>query len=105
MSESGLRLILTTAPPERAPELARTLLDAKLIGCCNLVPGVRSLYWWAGAIHDDAEVVMLMESPVERVEQAVERLAAAHPYEVPKILVIDPLSANAPYLAWLRDVT
>lgn len=102
---TSLRLILTTAPPERAPELARTLLEAKLIGCCNLIPGVRSLYWWEGAIQDDAEVVLLMESPVEHVERAVERLAAIHPYSVPKILVIDPASANAPYLAWLRDVT
>lgn len=99
---SGLRLIVCTAPAERAPELARALLEARLIGCANLIPAVRSLYWWEGAIHDEAEVVMLMETPAERVTQAVAALEHTHPYRVPKILVLEPDSVNSPYLDWLR---
>jgi periplasmic divalent cation tolerance protein len=98
----GLRLIVCTAPIDQAPALARELLEAKLIGCANLIPEVRSLYWWEGAIQDDAEIVMLMECPVERVDEAVAALAAAHPYDVPKILVIVPSAVNRPYLEWLR---
>lgn len=99
---SGLRLIVCTAPAERAPELARALLEARLIGCANLIPAVRSLYWWQGAIQDDAEVVMLMETPAERAAEALIALERAHPYDVPKILVIEPESVNQPYLDWLR---
>jgi len=105
MSESGLRLIVCTAPSEAAPGLARELLEAKLIGCANLIPSVRSLYWWDGAIQDDGEVVMLMECPVEGADAAREALAAAHPYDVPKILVLEPSAVNQPYLDWLRAVT
>lgn len=100
--ESGLRLIVCTAPPDRADKLARALLDERLIGCCNLIPAVRSLYWWEGAIQDEAEVVMLMETPIERLDAALAALECAHPYQVPKILVFAPDSAHAPYLAWLR---
>jgi periplasmic divalent cation tolerance protein len=99
---SGLRLIVCTAPADRAPALARTLLEARLIGCANLIPAVRSLYWWQGAIQDDAEVVMLMETPAERAAEAVAALERVHPYSVPKILVIEPESVNPPYLEWLR---
>jgi periplasmic divalent cation tolerance protein len=99
---SGLRLIVCTAPAERAHELARALLEARLIGCANLIPAVRSLYWWQGAIQDDAEVVMLMETPAERAAEAVAALERAHPYSVPKILVIEPEQVNLPYLDWLR---
>jgi periplasmic divalent cation tolerance protein len=105
MSDPGLRLLLCTAPAEAAPQIARTLLEAKRIGCANLIPAVRSLYWWEGAIQDDGEVVMLMECPAEGVAQAVAELERAHPYQVPKIMVITPESINAPYLEWLRGVT
>jgi periplasmic divalent cation tolerance protein len=105
MPDAGLRLLSCTAPADAAPTIARALLEAELIGCANLIPAVRSLYWWDGAIQDDAEVVMLMECPRERADEAVAVLERLHPYEVPKILVIAPESVNAPYLAWLRTVT
>lgn len=100
--DSGLRLLVCTAPADKAPELARMLLERRLIGCANLIPTVRSLYWWEGAIQDDAEVVMLMETPTERSGEAVVALEQAHPYSVPKILVLAPESVNLPYLDWLR---
>lgn len=105
MPEAGLRLLICTAPADLAPTVARTLLEAKLIGCANLIPGVRSLYWWEGEIEDDAEVVMLMECTTEDVSRAVAELERVHPYKVPKILVIAPDSVNPPYLEWLRAVT
>ena len=100
--DAGLRLLLCTAPADAAPGLARALLEAKLIGCANILPGVRSLYWWDGAIQDDLEVVMLMETPTARAAEAVAALARAHPYAVPKILTLEPEAINEPYLAWLR---
>ncbi len=100
--DSGLRLLVCTAPAERAPALAHMLLERRLIGCANLLPGVRSLYWWEGAIQDDAEVVMLMETPSERCGEAVAALQQAHPYSVPKVLVLAPESVNLAYLEWLR---
>ena len=75
------------------------------MGCGNLIPGVVSLYRWEGQIERDDEVVMLMETTAELVGKATERLRALHPYDVPKIIVIDPASAEADYLAWLRAVT
>jgi len=104
MPDSALRLIICTAPDDAAAALARKLLDAELIGCANLLAGARSLYRWAGEIQDDSETVMLMECPVETTATAVAALDAAHPYEVPKILVVAPEQVNQPYLDWLRGV-
>ncbi len=102
--DPGLRLLVCTAPAEAAPKLARALLEARLIGCANLIPAVRSLYWWDGAIQDDGEVVLLIETPAELAQEAAAALAQEHPYEVPKILTLTPEAVNAPYLAWLREV-
>lgn len=105
MSDSGLRLLICTAPADAAPTIARTLLEAKLIGCANLIPAVRSLYWWDGAIQDDAEVVMLMECRAEAASEASAALERVHPYDVAKILIVAPEAVNGPYLDWLRRVS
>jgi periplasmic divalent cation tolerance protein len=99
-----VKIILCTAPPQGAAKLARTLLDEKLIGCCNILPGVRSLYVWEGAVQDEREELMLMESTDALVDRAMSRLEELHPYSVPKVTSISADSVNAPYLKWLGEV-
>jgi periplasmic divalent cation tolerance protein len=100
-----VRIILATCSPDRAEGLAVQLLEEHLVGCCNILPGVRSLYWWEGELCRDEEVLMLMESAADRVEAATERMAELHPYDVPKIVVLDPEHCDPRYLAWLHSVT
>ncbi len=100
-----MRVIFATCSAERAEGLATQLLEERWVGCCNLLPGARSLYWWEGELCRDEEVVMLMETTAEQSEAAVARLAELHPYDVPKIVVLDPESCAPPYLDWLRSVT
>ena len=100
-----MRLILATCSRERAEPLLLVLLEEKLVGCGNLIPGVISHYWWEGQIERDQEIVMLMETPADRVEAATARLRELHPYDVPKILVIDPEQVDPAYAEWLREAT
>jgi len=100
-----MRLIVTTCSAERAEPLLRALLDERLVGCGNLVPGVVSHYWWNGAIEREAEVLMLMETTDDLAAEAAARLRALHPYDVPKILALEPTAADPDYVAWLRSVT
>ena len=100
-----MRILFATCSPDQAERVLRTLLEERLVGCGNLIPGVRSLYWWEGAICDDPEVVMWMETTAELAPRAAARLAEIHPYDVPKIVTLDPDGCNAPYLDWLRAVT
>lgn len=100
-----MRLIFATCSPGEAEPVLRTLLEERLVACGNLVPGVTSLYWWQDGIERDQEVVMWMETTAELAERASERLRELHPYDVPKIVVLDPVGADPDYLAWLRDVT
>ncbi len=100
-----MRLIFATCSPGEAEPVLRALLEERLVGCGNLVPAVTSLYWWQGEIARDEEVVMLMETTAELVQQAAARLRELHPYDVPKIVIIDPATADPDYVAWLRGVT
>ena len=98
-----LHILFSTCPAEHAERLVRVLLEERLIGCGNIVPGVRSLYHWNGGIESDEECVLLMESTPERVGEARRRLTELHPYDVPKIVVLDASEANELYVRWLRS--
>lgn len=99
-----MRLLLSTCTHDKVDDLVRALLEERLIGCCNVLPGMRSMYRWKGAIEQDWECLLLMETTEDRVLAARDRLAALHPYETPKILILDG-TANADFQTWLHDST
>lgn len=100
-----MRIIFATCSPAEAESLAERLLDERLVGCANLIGGVRSLYHWQGEICRDEEVVMLMETTDALANAAAARLRELHSYDVPKIVMLDPADCDPDYLAWLEGVT
>ena len=62
-------VVLVTAPHmDEAEAIATKLLEAKLVACANLVPGLTSLFWWEGKIDRAEEVLMVMKTTRERLE-------------------------------------
>lgn len=100
-----MKLLVTTAPPEKAGEIARALVSEKLVACANVLPGVKSVYWWKGAVEDAAESMILMKTVPELAGAALARLAQLHPYEVPEGVVLEIEGGLAPYLQWIADST
>jgi len=102
-AEPALRVVLCNAAPDKAEEIARAVLDARLAACVNIVPGVTSLYWWQGAICRDAESTLLIKTRADLVPALTDAIRAAHPYDVPEVIAL-PLAegeGNAAYRAWL----
>ncbi len=96
-------LALTTLPSaEAAATIARTLVEEQLAACVTIVPGVRSIYRWQGAVVDDAEVLCLIKTTRDRVDALTARLVALHPYDVPELITLPVDGGHAPYLAWVQ---
>lgn len=99
-------VVLMTAPSEAvAASLARALVEERLIACANLVPQVRSIYRWDGAIHDEPEVLVVMKTAAARVPALTERVKALHPASVPEVIEVPVTSGLPAYLAWVRAET
>jgi periplasmic divalent cation tolerance protein len=96
-----MRLLLATAPPGKAAEIARALVEEGLAACVSLVPGLRSVYAWKGEIEDSPETLLVVKAAAARIERLVARLLEVHPYEVPEVLCFAPEAALGPYLAWV----
>ena len=95
-------VVLSTFPDaDTAARVARTLVDERLAACVNLVPTVRSIYRWQGAISDDAEALAIIKTTADRYAALAARIAELHPYQVPEIVALPLAEGHPPYLAWL----
>ena len=99
-------LVLCTAPDEATgARLAGGLVEGKLAACVNLVLNLRSFYVWKGALHDDAEVQLLIKTRRSRYPALEAWLLEHHPYEVPEVVACRIEAGSADYLAWVAAQT
>lgn len=100
----AFRIVLSTAgSEEEGARIARSLLERKLCACVNLVPKIRSLYRWEGAVQDDAEVLLIMKTTLDKLGALSDHLAQIHSYDVPEVLAIAVDKGSASYLEWLAE--
>jgi periplasmic divalent cation tolerance protein len=98
------RIVLTTAAdPEEANRLGRTLVEEGLVACATLIPSVRSIYRWQGALEEASETLLLLKTGPDQLAALEARLHELHSYETPEFLVLPVESGNPNYLDWLQS--
>ena len=104
MSSSALLLLTTLDADTDASTLARTLVEEGLAACVNVLPAMRSIYRWKGAVEEAREQQLLIKTSPAAIEALKARLLVLHPYETPELLVLDADGSQA-YLRWLEEST
>ena len=101
MDEDVFLLISNFPGADTARKAVRLLVEERLIACGNLITGVESIYEWKGAIEDAHEVTVIAKTTAAHADEAMTRLRALHPYEVPEILLVPVTTGWPDYLAWV----
>ena len=98
-------ILITASSPGEAEKIARVLVDEHLAACVNIMPGVRSFFFWEGKTQDANESLMVCKSRMPLRDKLTARVKALHSYTVPEIIAL-PVAAGLPaYLAWVREST
>jgi periplasmic divalent cation tolerance protein len=96
-------IVLTTAPhTEEAESLARKIVEARLAACVQILPAMKSFYFWEGAIRADSEHLLLIKTAHEKYSELEEFIKRHHSYSVPEIAALPAEKVSADYLEWLR---
>jgi len=74
------------ANAEEAERIGRAVIEERLAACINIIPGVRSIYRWQGAIESADEVAAVFKTTAAGANALIARVAALHSYEVPCIV-------------------
>lgn len=95
-------LIYTTCKDRKEAEnIAKKLLDKKLIACANYF-AIDSMYAWKNKLTKEKEIVLIGKTTNSKYKEAKKIIEEHHSYKIPCILKI-PVSANIPYNAWLNS--
>jgi periplasmic divalent cation tolerance protein len=99
-------LVYTTFPDEEvALSIGETLVRDGLAACVNVIPGMRSVYSWQGAVERGTEVVAIIKTRMALRDAVGTALKVRHPYETPIILYLEPEGGSPDTLAWLFEAT
>lgn len=99
---SAVRVVFITVPNiDVGKSMARALVEERLAACVNIVPALTSIYRFEGAIHEDAELLLIVKTVPHRLPALVARVAELHPYQVPECLALPVESGLPKYLEWV----
>ncbi len=105
-TDTDLVIALTTVPMDLdVDELVRKLLERRLVACANVLPPMRSAYWWKGTIETAEERQIVFKTRQGCVNALEAALLELHPFEVPEFLMIPVSGGGEAYLRWVREET
>jgi len=106
MQDEFIIVLITVPSMQVGEQIAEALVTQRLAACVNILPGVRSIYTWKGALQCEDEQLLLVKTRRALFEgRLLPAVKSLHPYETPKIIAL-PLALGDPaYLDWILAET
>ena len=102
---SAIIIFITASSSEEAQKIATALVEEKLVACVNIIPQIKSIYWWEGKVCQDDEVMLISKTKQSLFTTLMDRVKALHSYEVPEIIAFPISEGSREYLSWIERVT
>jgi len=98
-----LVVLTTTSNDEEGETLARKIVEAKLAACVQVLPLMKSFYFWENAIQSETEHLLLIKTLPEKFADLEKFVQANHSYDVPEIVALRAEKVSESYLSWVED--
>jgi periplasmic divalent cation tolerance protein len=96
---------MTTETKADAERIGRALVGERLAACVNIVDGMRSMYWWDGAVQEAGETILIAKTRTSLVDRLTERVGELHAYDCPCIVSLAIDGGNKAFLDWIDAET
>ncbi len=96
-------VLITTPNVEEAEDLARKIVEEKLAACVQVLPPIKSFYFWEGQVQNDSEHLLLIKTLSEKFTEVEKFIQAHHSYDVPEIIALESSKISGKYLDWMKN--
>ncbi len=104
MKHAKYFVIYSTVPSlDEAEKISGALIKTKLAACVNIIPGIKSVYWWKGKIESSKELLLIIKTKKAVVPKIIKFIKNLHSYKVPEIIALPIIEGNTAYLNWIKD--
>jgi periplasmic divalent cation tolerance protein len=105
MDYQHIVVFITVDTQENAQKIIGKLLNERKAACVNIIPKVESRYWWQGKIESSDELLLIVKTRVELLDELITLVKQNHPYTVQEIIAIPIVGGNADYIKWVDRET
>ena len=99
-------LVMTNLPDALlAEQIARSLLEQKLIACANILPGIKSLYRWQETVETADECALWLKTTGANYDEVEQQILLHHPYALPEVIALPIVRGLPGYLNWIEAET
>ncbi len=92
---------VTCKDREEALRIGEAAVEERLAACANVIPGMKSVFFWEGKLERADEAVLLLKTRKALVGKLTERVKELHSYEVPCVVALPVVGGNEDYLEWV----
>ena len=102
--QSNMVMVLSSCSNENtADALSEKIIESRLAGCIKMLPVKSSFYMWEGKLMKASEVLIVIKTLKDKVEQLERFIIENHEYEIPEVIVIPVMKVNKDYIAWMEQ--
>ena len=101
--EEHIVVYVTAGSAEEAEQLGKGLVEEKLAFCANIVPGIKSYYYWDGKMCADDEWLMVIKTRRDCFDALEQWVQKHHSYDVPEVIALPIVEGAASYLKSIDD--
>ena len=93
--------LVTVGDDKTASLIAGGLVEGKLAACVSVVGGVTSTYRWKGKVEKSNEILLIIKTRKNLMDDVEQFIKRNHTYTVPEILFLGIDRGSSEYLDWL----
>ncbi|MFI5180929.1 MAG: divalent-cation tolerance protein CutA [Thermoanaerobaculia bacterium] len=102
---SLLVVVTTVGTEQQALDIAHDLVGKHLAACVNIVPRIRSVFFWKGKVNDDTEWMLFIKTASENFDTVRDAIKRLNVYELPEILGFSTAHADDLFVRWVVDAS
>src|SRR3972149_9595241 len=98
-------ILITASSMEEGEKIAGSLVENRMVACVNVVPSVKSFFFWEGKPAQESEILLIAKSRRSLLDKIVEHVKKIHSYKVPEIIALPVIGGSEEYLKWVEANT
>ena len=100
---NAVTIFTTCGSEETALTIAAAVVDQGYAACVNILPSIKSYYYYKGGTHLDEEVMLMIKTSREQFAAVSQVITELHTYEIPEILMVPVEACSDSFLEWIEE--
>jgi len=101
-----IKIIITTTDSNKTANIiAEYLVKDNYSPCVQITPNIQSVYTWKGKLNKSREILLLIKTIPEKVQDCKKLILKYHNYDTPEIFVTNGEILNDAYRDWFIDTS